>query len=151
MKEYFNYESSKNLKIDDIFNSQIYYPNIKYNSRHYNRNGSSIFYTVGKITPKKEGYFVTFYKRINNKNEPFNINDHIDYLIIKLNKDQYILFNKKDLVDLKIISTQEFLGKMGFRVYREKPSIRSAIIFFNLTKNKIYNIDKIESIIQKSI
>jgi hypothetical protein len=135
------------MKLNDIVNSKIYKPNIKYNSRHYNENGFSIFYTEAKITPKKEGYFVTFYKRINNKNEPFNNSDHIDFLIIKLNNDQYLLFNKKDLIDLKIISKDKAVGKMGFRVYDKQPSIKSAVIFYNLTKDKIYNTDKIESII----
>lgn len=56
--------------INDIKNSQLYKPNIKYNSRHYTKNGISIFYTEAKITPKKEGYFVTFYKRLITKMSP---------------------------------------------------------------------------------
>jgi hypothetical protein len=137
------------MKLNDIVNSKIYKPNIKYNSRHYNENGFSIFYTEAKITPKKEGYFVTFYKRINNKNEPFNNSDHIDFLIIKLNNDQYLLFNKKDLIDLKIISKDNVVGKMGFRVYDKKPHNKNANIFFNLIFNKIIMVEDINNILMQ--
>lgn len=104
------------MRLQDIISSNIYEPNKKYNSRHYLKD-LSIFYTEAKITPKKEGFFVTFYKRINNKNEAFSSGDLIDYLIIKLNNQQYIFFSKEDLIRLNIISFNSIKGKMGLLGY----------------------------------
>mgnify|MGYP001145944300 CR=1 FL=1 len=74
----------------------------------------------GKTTPKKDGHFVTFWKR--NKEgvtQAFNENDAIDfYTVIVENENQFgqFVFPKSILIKKGIISTYKNKGKMGFRV-----------------------------------
>lgn len=79
------------------------------------------FYREAKITPKKTGQFVTFWKR--NKEgiiEPFHEKDKFDFYIITVrskNNSGLFLFPKKTLLAKNIISTDTKEGKRGFRVY----------------------------------
>ncbi|WP_339887300.1 MepB family protein [uncultured Flavobacterium sp.] len=80
-----------------------------------------IIFRSAKITPKKVGQFVPFWKR--NKEgitEPFSENDTIDLYVINVqseNKVGQFVFPKSVLIEKGIISTSKKDGKRGFRVY----------------------------------
>ena len=80
-----------------------------------------IIFRTSKITPKKIGQFVTFWKR-NQKGitEPFSENDTIDFYVINVqfeNKTGQFVFPKSVLIENEILSTSKKDGKRGFRVY----------------------------------
>ena len=80
-----------------------------------------IIFRTAKITPKKVGQFVTFWKRNQNGiTEPFSENDTIDFYVINVeseNKTGQFVFPKSVLIEKGIISTSKKDGKRGFRVY----------------------------------
>ena len=80
-----------------------------------------IIFRTSKITPKKVGQFVTFWKR-NEKEitEPFSENYTIDYYVINVQSENQVgqfVFPKSVLIEKGIISTSKKDGKRGFRVY----------------------------------
>lgn len=94
---------------------------VKYGACAFKINEQKIEHRLSKITPKKEGQFVTIWKR--NKNgitEPLNILDDFDFVVItsKRNGDlgQFI-FPKSVLAINGIISQNAKEGKRGIRVY----------------------------------
>lgn len=86
-----------------------------------------------KITPKKVGQFVTFWKRKQNGPiEPFDVSDQIDFLVVNVrieNEFAQFVFPKAILIKHGIISTEEKEGKRAFRVYPkwDIPQNRQAI------------------------
>ena len=74
-----------------------------------------------KITPKKVGQFVTFWKRNTDKQtEPFSENDVFDYYIIATEEDSklgFYIFPKAILIEKNILTSAKKEGKRGFRVY----------------------------------
>ncbi len=93
----------------------------EYDACQFELNGMKIISRSSKITPKKIGQFVTFWKR-NKKGitEPFSETDQIDFYVInvktKNNFGQFV-FPKSELINKGIISTEKKDGKRGFRVY----------------------------------
>ena len=85
-------------------------------------NNLAIVSRKAKITPKKVGQFVTFWKR-NNVNgiiEPLNELDSIDVYVVNVEKENQrgqFVFPKEVLIQKRILSTTEREGKRGFRVY----------------------------------
>ena len=84
-------------------------------------NGLNIICRNAKITPKKIGQFVTFWKRnINGSIEPFFETDRIDFYAVNVraeNKRGQFVFPKSELIKKGIISTDKKEGKRAFRVY----------------------------------
>jgi len=84
-------------------------------------NGFQLLSRNSKLTPKKIGQFVTFWKRNkNNPIEPFHQNDSFDFLIVNTkigNKYGQFVFPKAILIRKGILSTERKEGKRGFRVY----------------------------------
>ncbi|MGB0390592.1 MAG: MepB family protein [Salibacteraceae bacterium] len=76
---------------------------------------------TAKLTPKKNGQFVTFWKRIRKGPiEPFHENDNFDFFVINIKLDNRLgqfVFPKKVLAEKGVISTNNKEGKRGFRVY----------------------------------
>jgi len=76
---------------------------------------------LAKITPKKKGYFVVFWKKdMDNKNIPFEYSESPDKLIITIIDGQHqgqFIFPKEILRDKGILSYDNKLGKMALRVY----------------------------------
>lgn len=76
---------------------------------------------LAKKTPKKQGYFVAIWEKdIFSKNVPFNEKSPFDFILINVIDGQNIgqfAFPKKILISKGIISTENKLGKMAFRVY----------------------------------
>ena len=86
-----------------------------------------------KITPKKVGQFVTFWKRSSTGPiEPFNYTDNIDFFIVNVTyKDKFgqFVFPKSILLKKGILSTDKKEGKRAFRVYPswDMPSSKQAL------------------------
>lgn len=92
-----------------------------YDSCCFEINGIQIHYRKAKITPKKEGQFVTFWKRIpSGIIAPFEDNDNFDFLIVAVENEiesGWFIFPKSILVSKKIVSTSLVEGKRAFRIY----------------------------------
>lgn len=94
---------------------------VEYGACSFELNGKKIQHRVSKITPTKNGQFVTLWKR--NKNgitEPFAINDEIDSIIITAKSDKNLgqfIFPKKVLASNGIITQNGKSGKRGIRIY----------------------------------
>ncbi len=96
---------------------------MKYDACRFELNEMKIICRSSKITPKKVGQFVTFWKR-NKKGvtEPFNETDRIDFYVINVKSENHFgqfVFPKSELLNKGIISTEKKEGKRGFRVYPE--------------------------------
>jgi hypothetical protein len=93
----------------------------EYNACRFQLNGLQIISRTAKITPKKTGQFVTFWKR--NKQgitEPFSETDNFHYFVINVEKENrhgQFVFPKSVLMAKGIISTENKDGKRGFRIY----------------------------------
>ena len=92
-----------------------------YQACRFKLNANTIICRNAKITPKKVGQFVTFWKRIENGPIcPFEESDLFDYFVINISKDDMFgqfVFPKNVLLEKGIISTLKKEGKRGFRVY----------------------------------
>jgi hypothetical protein len=93
----------------------------EYDASRFTINEKQIIYRRAKITPKKMGQFVTFWKRNANKiTEPFSEDESFDYYVIFVQSEQGIgsfVFPKSVLIEKGIVSTHFKEGKRGFRVY----------------------------------
>jgi len=93
----------------------------EYDACQFELDGMKIISRSSKITPKKIGQFVTFWKR-NKKGitEPFSETDRIDFYVINVKTENdfgQFVFPKSELINKGIISTEKKDGKRGFRVY----------------------------------
>lgn len=93
----------------------------EYDACQFQLNGLNIVCRRAKVTPKKVGQFVTFWKRKGSGViEPFNETDRIDFFIVNVLTDNRLgqfVFPKSVLIKKGIISTDAKEGKRGFRVY----------------------------------
>ncbi|WP_035335953.1 MepB family protein [Dokdonia sp. PRO95] len=83
--------------------------------------GFDIICRDAKVTPKKVGQFVTFWKRLESGEiSPFHESDIIDFYVVNVKSEKNLgqfVFPKSTLIKKGIISTQTREGKRGFRVY----------------------------------
>ena len=104
-----------------ISNFKIELESKEYGACQFKLNGINIICRNAKITPKKVGQFVTFWKRIVSiEIEPFNENDLFDFFVVNVQCEKSIgqfVFPKSVLVEKGIISTEMKEGKRAFRVY----------------------------------
>lgn len=74
-----------------------------------------------KKTSLKKGYFLAFWqKNSTNTNETFDANNAADYLIVYVLDDEktgYFQFPKAVLIKHHILTNNDIVGKMAFRVY----------------------------------
>lgn len=93
----------------------------KYQACSFKLNELKMYFRKAKITPKKEGQFVTFWKRIpNGVIAPFEQGDDFHFLIVEVERELesgYFIFPKEILVTKNIISTDVHEGKRAFRIY----------------------------------
>lgn len=93
----------------------------EYAACRFKLNELSILCKNAKITPKKIGHFVTFWKGSEDGPiEPFHATDQFDYFVINVQKDKELgqfVFPKSILLNKGIISTEKKEGKRAFRVY----------------------------------
>ena len=106
------------LKITDF---ELELESQDYDACHFKLNGKHIKSRTAKITPKKVGQFVTFWKRNGNGPiEPFYSDDLIDFYVVNVRTNTrfgQFVFPKSVLIEKGIISTGEKEGKRAFRVY----------------------------------
>lgn len=93
----------------------------EYDACRFVLNDLNIICRSAKITPKKNGQFVTFWKRNGTGPiEPFDESDHINFFVVNVRRDQefgQFVFPKSVLIKKGIISTTNKEGKRAFRVY----------------------------------
>ena len=101
----------------------------EYDACRFQLNGLNIFSRNAKITSKKAGQFVTFWKRNENRPiEPFDENDQIDFYAVNVrteNQFGQFIFPKSVLIKKGIISTEKKEGKRAFRVYPNWDSVKN--------------------------
>lgn len=117
-----NHKKISFLKSVSINNFQKENESEEYNACRFTVNNHRIVFRTAKITPKKVGQFVTFWKRNPEKGiiEPFESNDPFDFFIIEASNEQHdgiFLFPKPLLVEKRIISSPTKEGKRALRVY----------------------------------
>ena len=93
----------------------------EYDACTFQLNELKIIFRSSKITPKKIGQFVTFWKRNGNGPiEPFEELDAFDFFVVnvrtEINMGQFV-FSKSILVKNGIVSTSKKEGKRAIRVY----------------------------------
>lgn len=92
-----------------------------YGACRFELNGRIVFSRNAKITPKKVGQFVTFWKRnANGPIEPFDTSDEMDFCVVNVKGENtfgQFVFPKSVLIEKGIISTKKKEGKRGFRLY----------------------------------
>ena len=119
-KEYLKLEIFQKCNIE-ISDFQLDSESKEYSGCRFVVNGRKIISRFSKITPKKAGQFVAFYKR-NSTNiiEPFHQNDALDLFIINCRSAKdfgLFIFPKEILIQKGIISNHNNEGKRAFRVY----------------------------------
>ncbi len=93
----------------------------EYSACSFLLNENKIIFRKSKITPKKQGQFVTFWKRSDlGPIQPYHENDDFDFFVVNCsfenNLGQYI-FPKSIPIQKGIISSKNKEGKRAFRVY----------------------------------
>ena len=105
----------------DFKNPKLNAESAEYGACSFELDGKKIQHRVSKITPTKNGQFVTLWKRNQDGiTEPLDINDEIDFVIITArNGNQFgqFIFPKKVLAEKGIITQNGKSGKRGIRVY----------------------------------
>lgn len=95
--------------------------NASYFGFNFQLGKKNIKFRKSRITPKKTGQFVTFWKRdAKGKSIPFTENDSMDCYFIATALEQHsglFVFPKQTLIDRQILTTAYGEGKRGFRVY----------------------------------
>ena len=93
----------------------------EYNACTFKINKEQFHFRKAKATPKKEGLFVTFWKRIpSGVIAPFEQEDDFKFLLISVETDNesgFFIFPKSILIDKKIVSSILKEGKRAFRIY----------------------------------
>lgn len=76
---------------------------------------------TAKITPKKNGLFVSIWKRdVSGTSQPPQSHDHFEFLIVKVREKEwsgFFIFPKKILIKKRIVMDNGKGGKRGIRVY----------------------------------
>jgi len=105
----------------ELTNLKQHFESAEYSACSFKLAGKTIQFRVSKITPAKNGQFVTIWKR--NKDgitEPFNVLDDLDFIIITSKSDDnfgQFIFPKSVLAEKGIIAGNGKPGKRGIRVY----------------------------------
>lgn len=92
-----------------------------YQACRFQINGNGVICRTAKITPKKTGQFVTFWKRnVEGIIEPFHETDIFDLFVINVKCEKHsgqFVFPKSLLIKKGLISSPKREGNRGFRVY----------------------------------
>ena len=114
------------FKITDI----IYHLESKeYSACSFLLNEDKIIFRKAKITPKKIGQFVTFWKRsTNGPIEPYHEKENFDFFVVNCSSENHFgqfVFPKSILIQKGIISSKNIAGKRAFRVYPNWETVKS--------------------------
>lgn len=95
----------------------------EYSGFNFKINENRIKFRRSKLTPKKVGQFVTFWKRDSDgKTVPFSVNDDFDFYLISIEENEssgFFIFPKAVLEKENLISSELKVGKRGFRIYAD--------------------------------
>lgn len=105
----------------EISNFKLEPESKEYDACRFELNGLHIICRNAKITPKKVGQFVTFWKRNEiGPIEPFEEADPVDFFAVNVRSENefgQFLFPRSVLIKKGILSTKSKEGKRAFRVY----------------------------------
>jgi len=105
----------------EISNFKVEPESREYGACRFDIGERKIISRNSKITPKKVGQFVTFWKRNENGPiEPFHQNDQLDFYVVNVRTESKLgqfVFPRSVLINKGIISTDTKEGKRAFRVY----------------------------------
>lgn len=105
----------------EITNSIVHDESKEYDGCSFHLGKAKIIFRKSKITPKKVGQFVTFWKRSKlGPIEPYHESDDFDFFVVSCKSENIqgqFIFPKAILVQKGIISSQSKEGKRAFRVY----------------------------------
>lgn len=131
-----------------------------YHACSFSVEGRSIRYRLAKITPTKNGQFVTLWKRkANGPIQPFDLSDEIDFVVVTVKTKSELglfIFPKEALIRHGIFSVKGKGGKRAIRVYppwdkadskqAEKTQQWQSEYFLDLTNNKSIDVKKCKSL-----
>lgn len=120
-------------------------------------------FRIAKITPKKNGQFVSIWQRAENEPiKPYDISDTIDFLVISTKENDFFgqfVFSKSLLAEKDIFSINGRGGKRGIRVYppwnqttnkqAQKTQSWQADYFLDLSKKNQINYDRAKLLYSK--
>lgn len=146
-----------NLKISDIISDLECDDYFGFN---FKINQANIKFRKSKLTPKKVGQFVTFWKRDSDgKTIPFEITDDFDFYIISVEENDntgFFVFPKTILEKENYISGKLKTGKRGFRIYADwhfpnskqadKTKLWQTQFFINFSDNETVILEKFKNI-----
>ncbi|MEY8760719.1 MepB family protein [Chryseobacterium tongliaoense] len=133
----------------------------EYSGHNFLLNTFIIKFRKAKITPTKNGQFVTLWRRNSaGKTEPFTSSDHFDFYIIATeqnNSSGFFIFPKKVLAEKQILTSSQKEGKRGFRVYppwdkaeskqAERTQNWQIQFFIDISDSTIINFDTLKNIL----
>jgi len=104
----------------------------QYQACSFKVNNKTVRYRHAKITPTKNGQFVTVWKRIGkNPIQPFDSTDNIDLIVVSVKTKKHngqFVFPKSVLIQQNVFSVNGKGGKRAIRVYPpwDKPESKQA-------------------------
>lgn len=133
-----------------------------YAACNYMLNTNFISSRTAKLTPKKHGQFVTFWKRGTNEIRPFHTSDIVDFLVVNVvNGDHFgqFVFPKSVLISKGMISTDLKEGKRAFRVYApwdivtskqaQKTQLWQCVYFLDISATKPVDLELAKRLYEK--
>jgi len=144
-----------------VTNVKIEKESADYSALDFHLNDKHCKFRVGKVTPKKAGFFVAIWKRLGNGPIiPYDIDDPVDFFIINIhtqNSFGQFIFPKKILAEKGVISIGGKGGKRAMRVYpplivttsKQATSTQSwqQHYFLEIPKNKPIDTFKVQNLI----
>jgi len=95
----------------------------EYSGFNFKINQTTFKFRKSKLTPKKVGQFVTFWKRdLHGKTVPFDVDEDFAFYIISIEESEnsgFFVFPKVILEKENLISGEQKTGKRGFRIYAD--------------------------------
>ena len=131
-----------------LSNFRLETESMEYDACRFELGARKIISRSAKLTPKKDGQFVTFWKRSEaGPIAPFDENDPFDFLVVNARSENgfgQFVFPKSVLIRQGIISTKSFEGKRAFRVYPmgNPPKNKQAMKSQQWQLNYFYEIDE---------
>ncbi|MCP5507114.1 MAG: MepB family protein [Chlamydiales bacterium] len=135
-----------------------------YGALDFQLNGKTCKFRVGKITPKKVGFFFTIWKRLGNGPiQPYDMRDPVDFFIFSVrNEKQFgqFFFPKTTFVEKGIISNSIREGKRAIRVYppwviTDSRQARNTQLwqkdyFLEISKDRPVDASRVQKLLHKS-
>lgn len=112
-----NLYNSCNLHIRNLTfekNSDLYF------SCFFYLENKKILFKIAKKTPKKFGWFVTLWKRVEGLSLPYDKVDDVEFVVVCITENDQVgqfIFSKEVLLQKNIFSTNNKGGKRAIRVY----------------------------------